>query len=128
MKRFTYRGKTLEELLNMDLNEFVKLIPARQKRSLRNGLTEQQKKLIEKIRKNKQNGKAIKTHIRDMIVLPEMIGSQLLVHNGKAWNPVFVVEEMIGHYLGEFSLTRKRVAHSAPGIGATRSSSALAQK
>jgi len=128
MKKFTYKGKTLDELLKMDLNEFVKLISARQRRSLKSGLTTQQRILIEKIRKNKQNGKTIKTHVRDMIVLPEMVGTQLLVHNGKNWNQVLIIEEMIGHYLGEFSLTRKKVVHSAPGIGATRSSSALAQK
>lgn len=128
IKQFTYKGKTLEELQKMDLKEFAKLVPSRQRRSLSHGLTNQQKRLLTKIKESKQTKKQIKTHVRDMIVLPEMIGSQLLVHAGKDWVPVFVVDEMLGHYLGEFTLTRKKVQHSAPGIGATKSSGALSQK
>ncbi|MFH1592556.1 MAG: 30S ribosomal protein S19 [Candidatus Woesearchaeota archaeon] len=127
-KKVTFRGKTLEELQNMELKDFVKLIPARKRRSLLKGLTEQQKILLEKIKKKGQSTKPIKTHVRDMIVVPEMVGSQLLIHNGKEWSPLNVTEEMLGHYLGEFSLTRKKVGHSAPGVGATRSSAAVSKK
>ena len=120
MKKFTYRGKTIEELKKLEIKEFAKLLPARQKRSLTRGLNEQQKLLLKKIKSN--TNKPIKTHIRDMIVIPEMVSSSLLIHNGKEWTKVLIIEEMLGHYLGEFTLTRKKVTHSAPGIGATRSS------
>ena len=124
-KEFTYRGKTLEELKKLSLNEVATLMPARQRRTLKRELTEQQKILLQKIRKNESN---IETHCRDMIILPEMVGKTIKVYSGKEFIPVIIVEEMIGHYLGEFVLTRKRVEHSAPGIGATRSSAALSVK
>ena len=123
-KEFTYRGKTLDELKKLSLNELAMLLPARQRRSLKKGLTEQQKILLKNIKKN---GSA-KTHCRDMIILPELVGKTIRVYSGKEFIPVIVVEEMIGHCLGEFVLTRKRVAHSAPGIGATKSSGALSVK
>jgi len=118
-KIFKYKGKTLEELQKLSLDELAKLLPARQRRSLKRGLTDQQKKLLERIR-NKE--KAIKTHVRDMIVLPEMVGKRILVHNGKEWIAVDIKADMIGFRLGDFALTRKIVRHSAPGVGATRSS------
>ena len=124
-KEFTYRGKSLEELKNLSMNEIGLLLPARQRRSLKRGLTDQQKVLLKKIKNNK-NG--IETHCRDMIILPEMIGKTIRVHNGKEFVPVILIDEMLGHCLGEFALTRKMVAHSAPGIGATRSSAALSVK
>ncbi len=124
-KEFTYRGKTLEELKNLSLNELAVLLPARQRRSLKRGLTEQQKILLKKIKKN---GNGIKTHCRESIILPEMFGKTIKVYSGKEFLPVIIIEEMIGHCLGEFVLTRKRVAHSAPGIGATKSSGALSVK
>ena len=124
-KEFTYRGKSLEELKNLSMNEIGLLLPARQRRSLKRGLTDQQKVLLKKIKNNKSN---IETHCRDMIILPEMIGKTIRVHSGKEFVPVILINEMLGHCLGEFALTRKRVAHSAPGIGATKSSAALSVK
>ncbi len=124
-KEFTYRGKTLDELKTLSLNEIALLMPARQRRSLKRGLTEQQKILLKRIKKNENN---IETHCRGMVILPEMVGKTIMVHNGKEFRPVIIIEEMIGHYLGEFVLTRNRVEHSAPGIGATRSSAALSVK
>ncbi len=122
-KVFTYRGYTLEQLLEMPLDEFVKLLPARQRRSLKRGLTPAQKKLLEKIKKVKKGvKKKLRTHCRDMIILPEMVGLTIEVHNGKDFVPVKITPEMIGHYLGEFALTRKKVEHGSPGVGATRSS------
>jgi small subunit ribosomal protein S19 len=116
----TYRGKTLEELKKMSLEEFSKLLPSREKRRLLRGLTERQKKLLEEIRNDPK--KFHKTHERDMIILPEMVGVKLGVYNGKEYKPVEITFEMIGHRLGEFALTRQRVIHSAPGVGATRGS------
>lgn len=124
-KEFTYKGKTLDELKAMSLNEIMLLFPARERRSLKRGFTEQQKILLKHIRAKKSN---IETHCKDMIVLPEMVGMVIRIHNGKEFVAVTIQEEMIGHYLGEFVITRKKVEHSAPGIGATRSSAALSVK
>ena len=127
-KKFTYRGKTLEELVEMNLEEFAKLLPSRQRRNLKHGFTKQQKKLLETIRANKGREKFIRTHVRDMIILPEMIGAKIGIHNGREFKPVIIEDAMVGHYLGEFSHTRGKVKHSAPGLGATRSSKFVAQK
>ena len=124
-KEFSYRGKTLEELKKMSLKEFAELVPARQRRSLKRGLTDQQKILLNKLRKGEKN---IKTHCRNMIILPEMIGQAIQVHDGKSFITIRITDEMIGHSLGEFTLNRRRVSHSAPGIGATRSSASLSVK
>ena len=124
-KEFTLRGKTIEELKNMSLNELSQLLTARQRRTIKRDFTEQQKILLKKLRANVKN---IETHCRDMIILPEMIGKMIKVHQGKEFIPVTIEPDMVGHYLGEFILTRKKVAHSAPGIGATRSSASLSVK
>jgi len=57
------------------------------------------------------NKKPIKTWARSATILPEMVGTSFAVHNGKEHIPVFVVEEMVGHKLGEFSPTRKFRGH-----------------
>jgi len=121
-KEFTYRGKTLDELKKMSLKEFMQLAPARARRSLKKGLTEQQQILLNKIRAKK---KRIKTHCRDMVIVPEMLDSTILVYNGKEFTALIIQPEMLGHLLGEFAFTRKGVEHSAPGIGATRSSASM---
>lgn len=121
-KEFMFRGKGLEEVQALSLNEFIQMLPSSKRRSLKRGFTDTQKRLLDKIRKGKDN---IKTHSRDMIVLPEMVGKTLKIYNGKEFVSLIIVPEMLGHMLGEFSLTRKRVAHSAPGVGATRSSAAI---
>ena len=64
----------------------------------------------------------MKTHLRNMIVVPEMIGCVVGVYNGHNFNNVEIKAEMIGHYLGEFSLAYPPVKHNRPGIGATHSS------
>ena len=130
-KKFRYRGKTLDELLNMPMDEFIKLLPARQRRSLMRGFSDRQRRLLEKVRKYIREGKydkVIRTHVRDMIILPEMVGLKFAVYNGKEFVEFQVVPEMIGHYLGEFSITTKKVEHGEPGLKATRSSLFLAMK
>ncbi|EWG07313.1 MAG: 30S ribosomal protein S19P [Candidatus Aramenus sulfurataquae] len=130
-KKFMYRGKTLEELMQMPMDEFVKLLPSRQRRSLTRGFTNAQRRLLEKIRKMRRQGlfdKTIKTHVRDMVILPEMVGFKFGVYNGKEFVEVQIVPEMIGHYLGEISVTTKKVEHGEPGLKATRSSLFLAMK
>ncbi len=116
---FTYRGKTLEALKKLSPDEFAKLVPSRQRRTIQRGFSEEHKKLLHKVKIKDQN---IRTHLRDMIVLPEMVGMKIAIHNGKEFTPVEIIPEMLGHYFGEFVLTRKKVAHGAAGIGATRSS------
>lgn len=118
-KEFTYRGYTLDELKKMTLEEFIPLLGARTRRSLRRGLSVQQQKFLEHLRKTEG---VVKTHNRDMIILPEIIGRTIRIYDGKEFVQLTVLPEMIGHYLGEFALTRKSVKHTGPGVGATRSS------
>ena len=118
-KEFTYRGYTIDQLKKMTLEEMMPLLSARMRRSLKRGLTVQQQKFLEHLRKT--DG-VVKTHNRDMIVLPELVGRTLRVYNGKEFQQVTVIPEMIGHFLGEFALTRQSVKHTGPGVGATRSS------
>ena len=126
-KEFTYRGYTIEELQGMSMDEFIKLLPSRQRRSLQRGLNAGQRILLENIRRAKKSQSegetaVTKTHARNMIILPEMVGATLLIHNGKEFTSVEIVPEMIGCYLGEFAITNKPVRHGSPGIGASRSS------
>ena len=126
-KEFTYRGHTIEELQDMSMDEFIKLLPSRQRRSLQRGLNAGQRTLLENIRRSKKGQSeeekvVTKTHARDMVILPEMVGATILVHNGKEFTAVEVEPEMIGCYLGEFAITNKPVRHGSPGIGASRSS------
>jgi small subunit ribosomal protein S19 len=133
-KNFRYRGKSLEELLEMPMDELVKLLPSRARRSLLRGFSPRQRRLLEKILEARQKllseckEVVIKTHVRDMIVLPIMVGLTIAVFNGKEFVPVKIVPEMIGHYLGEFAPTTKEVKHGEPGLKATRSTLFVALK
>jgi len=127
-REFRYRGFPFADLLAMSMDEFIRLLPSRQRRSLQRGLSPDQRKLLEAIRKVKQNpdeaqkSRPIKTHARDMVILPEMVGVTILVHSGKEFTALEIKPEMIGHYVGEFAITNKPVKHGVPGIGASRSS------
>ena len=126
-KEFKYRGYNLEQLQAMSMDEFIRILPSRLRRSLQRGLTGEQRILLENIRKAKQAQEkgqktVVKTHSRDMVILPEMIATIVLVHNGKTFSSVEISPEMLGHYLGEFAITHKPVKHGSPGIGASRSS------
>ncbi len=127
---FNFRGKTLEELQKLDLKDFIKLLPARQRRSFKRGFNDQQKKLLLKVDKflSGQYKKPIKTHCRDMVVLPKMVSLTIHVHVGNKFVPIMIQQESVGMYLGELTMTRSKVEHSAPGIGATKSSSAISVK
>jgi small subunit ribosomal protein S19 len=117
-KDFRYRGKPIEELQKLSTEELANLFPSRIRRKLKRGLRSEEEKLLRVLRKK---GTA-RTHLRDMIVLPEMIGKVIEIHNGRYFERVEIKPEMVGHYLGEFALTRKFIKHSGPGVGATRSS------
>jgi len=120
-KEFSYRGLTLEELQKLSIEELMPLLTARMRRTLKRGLTIKQEKLLKDIEKTTP-GTPIKTHCRDMIILPNFVGHTINVHNGKEFQRVDIQPDMIGHYLGEFALTRQKVVHTGPGVGATRSS------
>ncbi|XP_001373175.3 40S ribosomal protein S15 [Monodelphis domestica] len=127
-RKFTYRGVDLDQLLDMSYEQLMQLYSARQRRRLNRGLRRKQHSLLKRLRKAKKEAppmekpEVVKTHLRDMIILPEMVGSMVGVYNGKTFNQVEIKPEMIGHYLGEFSITYKPVKHGRPGIGATHSS------
>ncbi len=116
----------------MSMDEFIKLLPSRQRRSLTKGLTNEQRTLLEHIRAAKRHnggnsGKTgaaspVKTQCRDMIIIPEMIGLTLHLHSGKEFAALEIKPEMIGHYIGELVITNQKVVHGTPGIGASRSS------
>jgi len=122
---FTYRGYDLDELQDMELDEVAELLPARQRRTILRGLGEEHEKLLEKVEDKTAEETAdnpVRTHLRDMPVLPEFVGLTFAVYNGQSFERVEIQPEMIGHYLGEFQLTRNSVEHGQAGIGATRSS------
>jgi small subunit ribosomal protein S19 len=129
VERIAFKGKTAEQVAAMPRQEFLNLISSRERRWIeRNSL--QYKKITEKILKRAKSGtkKAIRTHTRETVILPEFIGLAFEVYDGKAFQPVNVTATMVGHRLGEFAYTTKRVQHSNPGIRATRGSKFLAVK
>ena len=119
-KEYTYRGKTVKELQELSFDEFVHLLPARERRTAER-MGEDLKQLYEKT-KSKDN---VKTHHREMIVFPHMSGKVVKVHNGKQFIDVHIQPEMIGMRLGQLVPSRKRVSHGGPGVGATKSSASV---
>ncbi len=118
-----YRGHSVEQLRRLSSDDFIRLLPARQRRSLTKGLTSEQRKFLEIVRERKQRGgPPQETHCRDMIIFPEMVDMTVSVHDGRTYVPIRITPEMTGHYLGEFVPTNKKVVHGNPGIGASRAS------
>src|SRR3989338_4100813 len=127
---FKFHGKTFEEIAKMDMIEFIKMLPARQRRSLKRESLKRYEPFFKKLESVKKGirKKPVKTHARDMIVLPIMVGMTIQIFNGREFVPITFTKEMLGHFFGEFAMTRRKVEHSAPGIGATKSSTAQASK
>ncbi|CAG0880176.1 unnamed protein product [Darwinula stevensoni] len=127
-RKFTYRGVDLDQLLDMKTEQLMELFNCRARRRFSRGLKRKPMALLKKLRKAKKEAppmekpEVVKTHLRNMIIVPEMVGSIVGVYQGKTFNSVEIKPEMIGHYLGEFSITYKPVKHGRPGIGATHSS------
>src|SRR5713226_6866569 len=122
-KEFRYRGFTVDQLNSMSTEAILQLLPSRARRSLNRGISEDKRRLLEDIRASKEKaGNPIKTHARDMLILPVMVGSTIAVYSGKDFVPLEIKPDMIGHYLGEYVITNKKVVHGTPGIGASRSS------
>ncbi len=124
VKEYKYRGLEIAEIQNLSLEKLFELLPSRARRSLTRGITDGKRKLLEEIKaaKSGKSKNQIKTHLRDVIILPYFVGLTIHVYSGKEFKPVEVKPEMVGHYLGEFVITNKRVIHGAPGVGASRSS------
>ncbi len=93
----------------MSMDEFIKLLPSRQRRSLLKGLTNEQRILMEHVRQSRKENASkpvpVKSHVRDMIVIPEMLGLTLQLHSGKEYVAIDIKPEMIGHFVGEFAIT-----------------------
>lgn len=126
-KEFTYRGKTLSELKAMDIREFARLLKSNEKRTALRQHDEIQKFVL-RCNKKIQKNKLIRTHLRELIIVPNLIGIKIHVHDGRNFFPVIITNEMLGHRLGEFAATRSKVKHGAAGIGATKSSAAQSVK
>ncbi|MCL4324718.1 MAG: 30S ribosomal protein S19 [Candidatus Thermoplasmatota archaeon] len=126
-KEFSLRGLSLEQLQKLTQEELMKILPSRQRRTLRRGLNDDQKKVVSRIEAAAQ-GEVVRTHNRDVLIYPSFIGKRIAVFSGKEFKEVDVRPEMVGHYLGEFVLTRRFEKHSGPGVGATRSSKFLPLK
>ena len=126
-KQFTYRGKTIEELQKLEVREFAKLIRSRGRRQI---LREFQKieDFVNRSKRKIAKGKSVKTHQRHLIIVPRMIGMKIGIYDGKSFISIEITGEMLGHKLGEFAPTRKRVQHGSAGVGATKGSRAQAKK
>ncbi len=120
-REFTYRGKSLEELKAMSLEQLAAILGARARRSIRRGFNDETSRFFERMRATPTE-KTVRTHCRDALVLPAHVGRKVAIHTGKEFKEIEIRPEMIGHYYGEFALTRRFEKHSGPGVGATRSS------
>lgn len=128
VREFKFKGYAQEQLQTLSIEALLPLLNARQRRSLdkrvAHYMNDEKRKFREEIklaREGKLKGQ-LRTHIRDMIILPDMVGLSVNVHNGKDFSNITIKKEMIGHYLGEYAITNKRVQHGAPGVGSSRSS------
>lgn len=128
VREFKFKGYSPEQLQTLSIEALIPLLNARQRRSLDKRvstyMSDAKRKLREEIKLARENKlkSELKTHVRDMIILPDMIGLNIKVHNGKEFALVNIRPEMTGHYLGEYAITNRRVQHGAPGVGSSRSS------
>ena len=76
--------------------------------------------LFRSLRKN--DGKPVRTHARDLVIMPEMLGKTIHCYTGKEFKEITINQKMMGHYLGEYAISITPVRHGRPGIGASRSS------
>ncbi|MFP4170563.1 MAG: 30S ribosomal protein S19 [Methanomassiliicoccales archaeon] len=125
-KEFAYRGYSLDELKEMPFDDLITLMPSRVRRTLTRGLNEEQQRCYDRLRDSADG--VVRTHRRDVPVMPQFVGKRVAVYDGKEFKEFEIKSEMIGHYLGEFAQTRGIVRHSGPGVGATRSSKFLPLK
>lgn len=126
-KEFTYRGKTVDELKKLDVREFSKYVKSKPRRTILRQF-QQIENFVNRSKVKAEKNKPIRTHQRDLVIVPEMVGMKIGVHDGRAFVPTIITGEMLGHRLGEFAMTRSRVKHSKAGIGATKGSKFKAKK
>ena len=126
-KEFKYRGKTIEEMQKLDVREFAELVRSRERRNILRNF-QKIEDFVKLAKKKIENKKAIRTHARDIIIVPQMIGMKISVYNGQNFLPFEVTGEMLGHKFGEFSLTRAKIKHSKMGVGATKGSKHKSKK
>jgi small subunit ribosomal protein S19 len=126
-KQFTFRGKTIEELNSLDVREFAQYLKSRRKRTVLRQFQEIEK-FIKRAKDKISKGKNVRTHNRDLIVVPELVGMKIHIYNGKSFIPVEVTGEMLGHVFGEFAPTRGRISHGKAGVGATKGSRSKSKK
>lgn len=127
-KKFSFRGLEIQGLLDLKIDQLAPLLRSRQRRRLSRKLKPQYGRLLNRLNLIKsctpqgEKPTPVKTHLRDLIVLPSMILSQVSIHTGKEFQNVEIKPEMVGYYLGEFAQSYKKVGHGRPGVGATSSS------
>ena len=126
-KEMMYRGMQIEELKKLDVRSFAKLVTSRERRSLLRQFQDVEN-FVARCKATAAQKKAIRTHKRGVIIVPQMIDMNIHVHNGNSYVPVQITWEMLGHRLGEFAPTRQKVKHGTAGIGATRSSASKSVK
>jgi len=126
-KEFTYKGLTIEELQKLDVREFAKYLKSRQRRTVLRGF-QKVEDFINRAREKQSKDKKIRTHQRDLVIVPQMIGMKISIYNGNTFVPVEVTGEMLGHKFGEFAPTRSKVKHSSAGVGATKGTRSKAKK
>jgi small subunit ribosomal protein S19 len=126
-KEFMYRGKSLDELKTLDVREFAKYLKSRQRRAALRQFNEIEKFITRAAKKIARN-KPVRTHSRDLVIVPKMVGMKLNIHTGRNFEPVEITGNMLGHRLGEFALTRAKVKHGSAGVGATKGSKSKSKK
>ena len=126
-KTFSFRGKSLEELKTLDVREFAKYLKSRQRRMALRQFQDIEN-FVSRIRKKVEKNKPVRTHKRDLVIVPQMVGIKIAIYNGKEFIPVEITKEMLGYKLGEFAPTRSKVKHSSAGMGATKGSKAKSKK
>ncbi|MCK4553227.1 ribosomal protein S19 family protein [Candidatus Pacearchaeota archaeon] len=126
-KQFTFKGKTVDELKTLNVREFAKFLNSRQRRTVLRNFQEIED-FINRSKEKLARNKAVRTHQRSLVVVPEMIGWKIFIYNGNKFIPVEVIGEMLGHFFGEFAPTRGRVKHSKVGVGATKGTKHKAKK
>lgn len=122
-KEHIYRGQTLQHLKSLDVRESAKFLSSRSRRSVLRHF-DALEKFVKRCEKYSAKKKKIRTHLRDIVIVPKLVGFTIAVYNGKTFQDVNILPEMIGHRLGEFAFTRTKVQHGAAGIGSTKSSKA----
>lgn len=118
-----YRGQLLSDLKKMSVREVARYLPSRSRRSvLRN--FDVYEKFIQRCARTLAAKKKVRTHLRDFVIVPQLVEYTIGIHNGKAFTDITITPAMIGHRLGEFAFTRSKVVHGTAGLGATKGSKA----